>query len=121
MTGERCNKCCRSSIMIEIPGQFRDSDADDLCGSVGIPLCNKCLGTGRYITDNEEFLRLQKEVAGIRLKSFEIQLGAKSNKRWRNEVADLNLRLKEIALRSLDMIEKPSRNCLALQIREGRW
>ncbi|KKQ53494.1 MAG: hypothetical protein US70_C0003G0037 [Parcubacteria group bacterium GW2011_GWD2_38_11] len=115
-----CGMCAQSNIVREISGQFRDFDADEIHGTCGVPLCSKCIGTGRYL-DTPEFLALSKEVSRIRSQNLSIQMKAKENKNWRIEVEANNELLVEIARKALEIVGGPVENCLAIKLIRGEW
>lgn len=113
-----CTQCAQSSILREIPGQFRDFDADEIHGTCGIPLCSKCIGTGRRI-EAAEFLALSKEVSKLRSSNSGIQYNAAGNKNWRIQVEANNELLVELARKALEIVRQPVRNCLAIKLING--
>jgi hypothetical protein len=116
-----CTQCAQSVIVPEIPGQYRDFDADmELHGTVGIPLCSSCLGTGRSIA-SVEFSTLKHQVSMIRTANLGIQAKAAENSGWRIQVEANNERLVEIARRALEIVKQPNKKCLAMKLINGEW
>lgn len=114
-----CDRCNMSLIVREIPGEFKDFDADDNQGGIGIPLCSGCLGTGK-VKEAPEFQKLRKEVSGIRGYNLSLQINAAKIPDWKKQVQANNKRLIEIAKRGLELIKYPSKGCLARELAERK-
>jgi len=117
LTGEYlCGMCSRSTFLRELPGEFRDFDADDERGGSGVPLCTQCLGTNKF-KKTLEFQKLQEEARKIRSDSFTLQIKASEERKWNEaskaQLRKYNARLSEIAKEALGQIKYPTRGCLA--------
>ena len=113
MTVDKCN-WCGNNLLDEMPGQAFDFDADEeRHGSLGIPLCSHCLGTGNII-DSQEFKALCVEVGNLRGNNFGLQINCRKIKNWRDLLIRNNRRLVQISQLALKMVDKPVDGCYAI-------
>ena len=116
LTGEKiCRKCNRCEWLRELPGEFRDFDADDEFGADGIPLC-----TGKY-QKTPEFKKLQKIAEDTRNKNYELTgkfMESLDSPEYRSGVREVNAQLKKIAVEALGLIKRPAKYCLGQHLKE---
>jgi hypothetical protein len=120
-----CKKCNRNVAGQECSGILKDfyvnpRDGQEECE--GIPLCDCCLGTGKYIR-SEKFLKLQKEAIFARTEICGILKKAKIigvfDENLQKQISLHNDRLKKIAKSALALVRYPDENSLAVKISEG--
>lgn len=120
MEEKTCTQCNQSALIRELPGQFRDFDADkELHGTTGLSLCSSCLGTGKII-NSPEFQALSKEISKIRSNNLGIQMQLAKKEvtlqKCLEAVVKNNQRLREIARRGLELVKNPIEGCYAKTI-----
>ena len=112
-----CTRCNMSTLVPELPGEFKDFDADPDRGGDGIAICKKCVGTGKY-KKTKEFKQLQQEAEEARNESSRLFGELCQNKDWpwyKGEIRKVNDRMIEISRKAL-LLVTPTKNCLASEI-----